>query len=289
MLDLPDLLAPGARLVRDDLAEQALEGLVRARAYALPTRAVCQAPVAAVCDAPGGLRIDELLMGEGFDVLAAEGDWSWGRARRDGVIGWIATSVLTEASAPPAWRVRALSATLRGAPEASALPLAVLSMNALVAVGEVHDGFLRVGDGWLALDDLARIGDFEPDLLSMALRFLGAPHVLGGRTGAGTDCSGLVQQALYACGLPGPRYGAEQAELGERVSARAAARGDLVVWLARRPDDVWTGHCGLLAEADRVLHASGSAGSVLVEPLDAVDARYRASGFSAAKFRRLDL
>lgn len=273
--------------MRDDLAEQALEGLVRARAYALPTRAVCHAPVAAVCAAPGGQKIDELLMGEGFDVLAAEGDWSFGRARRDGVIGWAPTSALAGASAPPTWRVRSLAATLRVAPAASATPLAVLSMNALVAAGEVTDGFLRVGDGWVALDDLARIGDFEPDVLSTALRFIGAPHMLGGRTGAGTDCSGLVQQALYACGLPGPRYGAEQAELGERVSARQATRGDLVVWLARRADDVWTGHSGLLAEAGRVLHATGHAGSVLIEPLDAVDARYRASGFSAAKFRRL--
>lgn len=275
--------------MRGDLAEQALEGLVRARAYALPTRAACQAPVAAVCDAPGGLRIDELLLGEGFDVLAAEGDWSFGRARRDGVIGWTPTSVLGEASAPPKWRVRALSATLRAAPDASASPLAVLSMNALIGAGEVRDGFVKVADGWLALDDLARIGDFESDPLSTALRFIGAPHALGGRTGSGTDCSGLVQQALYACGLPGPRYGAEQAELGERVSARDATRGDLVIWLARRPDDVWTGHCGLLAEAGRVLHASGSVGSVLIEPLDAVDARHRASGFSAAKFRRLGL
>lgn len=275
--------------MRDDLAEQALEGLVRARAYALPRRAICQAPAAAVCAAPGGERIDELLMGEGFDVLASEGDWSWGRARRDGVIGWTPSSALAEGAAVPAYRVRALSATLRAEPKASAAPLAVLSMNALIADGEAADDFVRVGEGWVARDDLAPLGEFAADPLSVALRFLGAPHALGGRSASGIDCSGLVQQALYACGLAGPRYGAEQAELGERVPARDAGKGDLVVWLKRRPDDVWTGHCGLLAERDRVLHASGDAGAVLIEALDAVDERYRASGFSGAKFRRLRL
>ena len=65
--------------------------------------------------------------------------------------------------------------------------------------------------------DLEPIGDFERDPVAIAERLLGRPHALGARSSIETDCSGLVQQALLACGLPGPRRSDGQAALGRAV------------------------------------------------------------------------
>lgn len=254
---------PRTTLARPDLAEQALEGVVRAAAYR-PVRAMYGAvPTADIhADAdPASERIDQLLFGEAFDVLDQRGDRAWGRARRDGLVGWISLSSLTAAARRPTHRVAAVSA---------ALPL-----NALVSETEV------------AADALAPIGAFETDPVAVAERLLGVPHELGARSSTATDCSGLVQQALYACGLPGPRYSDQQAELGRAVDRAEAVRGDLVIWLADAGDHSWTGHSAFVLDGDRVLHATGQHGAVVIETFAEADARYRADGFHAPVFRRL--
>ena len=252
-----DILDPRTTLARPDLAEQALEGVVRAATYRATRPMRCTAPVADV-HGETGARIDQLIFGEIFDVLDAGGARLWGRARRDGVVGWISRADVTEGVVLPTVRVASVDA---------ALPL-----NALVIEGE-DPGFQPVGA-------------FETDPVAVAERLIGVPHVPGARTSRGTDCAGLVQQALYACGRAAPRYPDQQAELGEAVARADARRGDLVIWLH---DDLgpWNGHSALMLDGDRVLHATGHHGAVVIERLAEAEARYAADGFKAAVFRRL--
>jgi hypothetical protein len=262
----PDAATPDPRttLARPDLAEQALEGLVRAAAYR-PVRpmhaAVPLADIHAGAD-PASERIDQLIHGEIFDVLDQKGDRLWGRARRDGLVGWISAGALKPGARLPTHRVAAVGADL--------------PLNALV-----------VDVAGLAPDALSPVGAFEVDPVAVAERLLGVPHALGARSSAATDCSGLVQQALYACGLAGPRHADQQAELGRTVDRPDARRGDLVVWLAEPGDHSWTGHSAFMLDADRVIHATGHHGAVVIETFAGADARYRADGFRAPVFRRL--
>lgn len=237
---------------------------MRAGAYR-PVRpmhaAVALADIHAGAD-PASERIDQLIFGEAFDVLDEKGDRLWGRARRDGLVGWISASALKPGARLPTHRVAAVAA---------ALPL-----NALVAdLDTVSPG------------DLAPIGTFESEPVAVAERLLGVPHSLGARSSTATDCSGLVQQALYACGLAGPRHADRQAELGQAVDRVDARRGDLVVWLAPKGDHGWTGHSAFMLDADRVLHATSHHGQVVIERFAETDARCRADGFDAPVFRRL--
>ena len=255
---------PRTTLARPDLAEQALEGVVRASAYrpVRPMRAaVPLADIHAEAD-PASERIDQLIYGEIFDVLDQKGDRLWGRARRDGLVGWVAASALQPGARLPTHRVAAVAA---------GLPL-----NALVI--ESPD---------VSPDDLAPIGAFDSDPVAVAERLLGVPHSLGARSSSATDCSGLVQQALYACGRAGPRHADQQAGLGEAVDRAGARRGDLVIWLAPPGDHSWTGHSAFMLDADRVIHATGHHGAVVIESLAEADARYRAEGFETPLFRRL--
>lgn len=269
------LLDPRTTLARPDLAEQGLEGVVRAAAFR-PVRPMhCAVSVLPVLETPveDGEQIDQLVFGEIFDVLDQRDGHVWGRARRDGIVGWVDADALAEGAPRATHRVRVLFAEGDGPDGAFDLPL-----NALVTVEREADGvaWLAGGDA-MAADDLAPLGVFEDEPVEVAELFIGAPHEMGGRTAAGTDCSGMVQQALYACGLAGPRNSDQQREVGREVEAAQARRGDLVLW---------QGHAGLVFGPNLVLHASGAAGEVLVEALDAVDAAQRAGGSPAPVYRR---
>jgi cell wall-associated NlpC family hydrolase len=256
---------PRTTLARPDLAEQALEGVVRAGAFRAvkPMRCVVAvADIHAAADAAGA-PVDQLIHGEAFDVLDARGDRVWGQARRDGVVGWVRTADLAE-GAPLADGVVASTA-------------AVLPLNALVR---------ETDTATVASAHVALAGIFADDPLSVAEQFLGAPHKPGGRSMRGIDCCGLVQQALYACGRAAPRYADQQAELGRGVTAAEARRGDLVVWL-KEHEGPWRGHSAFLLDGGRLLHATGRHGAVVVEALSEALARYAADGFEAPVFRRV--
>ncbi|WP_333592443.1 C40 family peptidase [Brevundimonas sp.] len=279
-------LIPRRPLARPDLAEQAVEGLLRAETYRPTTAFQVVVASAEVRDGPDGQRISQAVFGEAFDVLESRGPRAWGRARRDGAIGWIDRSALGPV-APPDARVALPRTPARRTASAEAEIALMLPWNALVQTRARREGFVEVvGAGWVDQDAVAPFGDFETDLATAAERLLGTPHVLGGRDDRGTDCSGLVLQALTACGLPGARYTPDQVELGRAVDPAEARRGDLVLWL--KPDlRTWGGHSAVVHDADHVIHAAGHARAVVIEPLAEAAARYAADGFAPPVFRRV--
>ncbi|MBX9575080.1 MAG: C40 family peptidase [Caulobacteraceae bacterium] len=210
-----------------------------------------------------GHRISQLLFGEAFDLLDRQGDRVWGQSRRDGVVGWTAASALIEAGGTPSHRVASMG---------GALPFNALVDPARDAVGD---------------SALAPLGEFEPGLADVAERLLGTPHALGGRSDRETDCAGLVQTCLIACGRAAPRWSDGQAEIGRAVGLADMRRGDLVVWPHSTGGPGWSGHSAVIASPGALIHASGRAGSVVIEALSDVDARQRAEGFGAPIFRRV--
>lgn len=250
-------------LARPDLAALALEGQVRAETYRSTRPMRLKAPVAdihAEVDRASE-RIDQLLFGEVFDVLEERDGRAWGQARRDGVVGWTDLSSLTPGALRPTHRVSAVDADL--------------PLNALIV--DLDNPRLH----------LRPIGDFERDPVAVAERLIGTPHALGTRSSIATDCSGLVQQALLACGRPGPRHAHEQAELGRPIDRSQARRGDLAIWLNIVDGQSWTGHSAILLDETRIIHATGFHRAVVVEDLAEADARCLGEGWQPAIFRRV--
>jgi cell wall-associated NlpC family hydrolase len=276
-----DALDPRLTLARPDLAAASLEGIVAAERYApsQPMRVV--APVAPIHHAPdpASERMDELLYGEAFEALAAAGDHAWGQARRDGYVGFVPAVALAPAAGSPTHRVAAIGTYAFAEPSIKSAANGPFSLNALVRIEAEAAPFSRSADGpWFWSGHLAPIGVFEPDPAAVAERFLGAPYLWGGRTSVGVDCSGLIQQALYACGRACPRDADRQLAEGRDIGRGALARGDLVGW---------RGHIGMLLDAGRLIHANSHHMAVVVEPLDEATTRMEAAGRGPTVFRRL--
>ena len=259
---------PRSTPARPDLASQALEGVVRADRYVRPQPAQCVAPAAAVRAAPdlAAEQTDQILFGEAFDVLERRDGFAWGQARRDGYVGWVAEEALASPVIAPTHRVAALRAYAFPRPDLKSGPSVLLTMNALVTVEAREGRFARVARaGWVGEHQLADLLAFETDAAGVAERYLGAPYQWGGRESLGLDCSGLVQQALFACGRACPRDAdMQERELGEAVAAAERRRGDLVFW---------KDHVAMLLDPERVVHANGWHMAVAVESLAEAVAR----------------
>lgn len=275
---------PRLTLARPDLADQRLEGVLRAERYAAAAPAQVSAPVAALRRAPAAdaEQLDQLVFGEVFDVLEERDGWAWGQARRDGYVGYVEVSTLSQPVLPPTHAVSALRAYALAGPDVKAAAVGLYSLNALVTVEERQGRYVRAArSGWFAEDQLTPVGqpvDGEP--VAVAERFTLAPYLWGGRESLGLDCSGLVQQALYATGRGCPRDADMQEQvLGREVPAEALVRGDLVFW---------DGHVAWMVDRERVLHANAGAMAVSVEPLESAKAAMRAAGRGEpTSYRRL--
>jgi cell wall-associated NlpC family hydrolase len=167
-------------------------------------------------------------------------------------------------AAAPTHVVAVLQAPIHAEPDLQSAVVASLPMGARVS-GEERSGFLVTEHGHVPLAGVREIGAVEHNPVTVAQRLVGAPYLLGGRSSAGIDCSGLVQLALGLCGIPSPRDSDQQRVLGTALAEDASLqRGDLIFF---------EGHVGFMVDEEQLIHATVHAGAVVVEPLADVHAR----------------
>lgn len=104
------------------------------------------------------------------------------------------------------------------------------------------------------------------DILKAARLFLGAPYLWGGITGAGIDCSGLVQMVYRYHGIELARDSREQREDGIAIDRSELRAGDLLFF---------PGHVAISCGGDVFIHAAASRGITLIESLNPAAPNYR--------------
>lgn len=273
---------PRVTPLRDGITVRALEGVLPAEIYLDPKPLRCAVAAAAIRRSPDAAaeQMDQLLFGEVFDVIEEEGGFLWGQAHRDGYVGFVEAAALAPIGPTPTHWISAIRTYAFAEPTIKSKASGPYSLNALVTVEAVEDRLARVaGAGWMAVEHLSPIGVFVRDPAAVAERYLGAPYLWGGRESLGLDCSGLVQQAMFACGLACPRDADMQQALGREIVRADFGRGDLVFW---------KGHVAIGLDAERILHANAHDMAVAIEPLDAALERIKAAGpGEPTAFRRL--
>lgn len=281
------MLDPRLTPARPDLAAHHLKGVVTAERFVAgePHRVIRPTtPVRGTPD-PTAPLVTEALFGETMTVyeIDIEG-WAWGQLDADSYVGWLPAEALVPAGAVPTHKVVALRTPVFPGPSIKLPPNELLSFGSRLTLASTRERFaVTVEGGFVFADHLAPLDAFEEDFVAVAARFLGAAYLWGGRSSLGLDCSGLVQVALNACGVPCPR----DTDMQEHaVGAPLAFSGDLGD--LRRGDLLyWPGHVGIVEDGATLLHATAHFMSVVREPLGAALARIEASGTPLRSVRRL--
>jgi cell wall-associated NlpC family hydrolase len=209
--------------------------------------------------------------------------WCRGRLEADGYAGWLPTNALA-APGPAATHKVAVPRTLVfPGPSIKLPPLEGISLGCRLAVARFEEPFaVTHSGGYVPARHLARLDACAPDTVAIAEAFLHVPYLWGGKTSLGLDCSGLVQIALMACGVPCPRdSNMQEAALGVALARDLSAlcRGDLLFW---------KGHVAIVRDPDTLIHANAFHMAVAIEPIGEEIARIAAAGSELSSVRRIE-
>lgn len=260
------------------VAAMRLKGQVVAERFVDPVLRHVAVPVADLLDMPGGRRNRQVLYGEAIDVLEERDGFAFIEAVKDGYTGYLDVFALAEVP-PPTHRVRAAATHIYSEPDIKRPERLLLSHGARVHVTGHEGRFAATPEGFVPAVHLAPLDTHEDDPVEVAARLIGTPYLWGGNSRNGIDCSGLVQAACVACGLPCPGDSDQQArELGEALPENAELRrGDLVFW---------KGHVAWVADGSTILHANAYHMAVAYEGLSDAIARIESQGDGPVTARR---
>ena len=250
-------------------------------------------PVTDLYAEPGGARDRQLRRGQAFVVHAlSEEGWAFGETRDDRYSGWIdAAQLLGHPEDAPTHRVcvaQSYGKTTAGLKTPGRI--ISLSLGSELVVIEDIEGWSRIAwergltplDLFMPSQHLRPIDSLDTDPVEVAARLLGTPYLWGGNSAFGIDCSGLIQIACHACGIPCPGDSDQQmAQLGDTLApGTPVQRGDLLFW---------KGHVGWVSDPDTLLHANAHSMSVAYEPLQSAIDRIAAQGDPVLRHARLTL
>lgn len=246
------------------------------------------AGVAAVRETPAedGRLATVALHGEVLDAFEAQKGFLRVQCRRDRYVGWADAAALSAPVLTPTHKVSALRTYCHAGPDLKSAPHFLLSFGAqIVAEGESGDWVKGARAGYVHKRHLAPPDQFEPDPVTLAERLIGTPYLWGGRESLGLDCTGLTQGAYESAGVRLPRDSDMQfawsgAPIADWRAPGALQRGDLVFW---------KGHCGLMANADEMIHANAWHMAVAKEPLGEAVTRIARLYAEPIGARRIDL
>lgn len=235
----------------------------------------------------GAELVSQVLHGEQVTLHQEDGDFALIQNMTDRYVGWARKDALSAPAMAITHHVSALRLYAYPEPTIKASPRDLISIGAgVVSEGKREGRFLKCERaGWICEDQLRPVGSFETDPADVALRYLHAPYLWGGRESLGIDCSGLVQQAFGACGVILPRDSDMQASwTGEAIEDWQApgmlTRNDLIFW---------PGHVGILLDAKTLLHANAHHMCVAVEPLAGSIARIEKQYGAPIGARRINI
>jgi hypothetical protein len=278
---------PRTTPARGDLAARHLAGTVEAERFVEGKDyeiGVAQAPVRNAPSHEASL-LTEALKGERLTIYdISEEGWAWGQLAGDGYVGFLPAGALCAPAASATHKVSALRTLVFPAPSIKLPPMEALSFGCRLAIARIDEPFaITSSGGHVPSIHLAAMETMETDFVAVVERFLGTPYLWGGKTSLGIDCSGLLQLALTACGIPCPR----DSDMQEQALGSALTRPYALDELRRGDLLFWKGHVAIVRDQETLVHASAHHMAVAIEPIAAAIIRIRAQGYEVTSVRRL--
>lgn len=215
--------------------------------------------VANLLAAPQGARDRQLVFGEPLTRLGVSEGMAYVRAERDGYHGFVSPEDLAPA-VETTHRITVRASHAYASPDFKTPEQIALSFGARLAVLSETEAFAETNAGFVPLRHISRMDHMETDPARVAELFLHTPYLWGGNSSSGIDCSGLVQAAVLACGVPCPGDSDQQMQhVGHAVEPGARfERNDLLFW---------KGHVALVAGPSQIIHANAHHMAVAFEPI----------------------
>lgn len=231
------------------------------------TAAQVSKSVVDLCRSPAGPRDRQLIYGDTLRILSAQDDWPYVQADKDGYCGYVAAGTLTK-PVDATHQVNTPATHAYRDPDFKSPDLMSLTFGSCVLVSDQIGRFAQTPLGYIPLGHLCPSPLTLDDPAAVAVVFLGTPYLWGGNSRWGIDCSGLIQAALLACGIPCPGDSDMQMTLGEEATG-SYRRNDLLFW---------KGHVALVTGPDMLIHANASAMATVYEPITTAIERIAGQG-----------
>ena len=112
--------------------------------------------------------------------------------------------------------------------------------------------------------------DYSPEtVIAYAKTFIGTPHVMGGTSKKGVDCSGLIMVAHKQAGVVLPHSSHEQGRYGTIVPHPDSLRkGDLLFYYSSYNSSNFITHVGIYLGDGTFIHASNRSGVIITNTQD---------------------